>query len=94
MVEREPRGLHDVGLVGREPPGPRARAARAVERRHGVEVLEHDDLTHRRQAGDDLREPLETVVPAAPIHVAVGGDEHDRLDLAEAVDDPVDAEVG
>ena len=55
----------------------------------------HDDRPpHRGQRRPDLPQPLQAVDRLAVVVVPVGGDEHDRLDLAEAVEDADGTEVG
>ena len=51
-------------------------------------------LAHRRQLGDDLCELVGDVDGLAVVVVAVAGDQHLRLDLAEAVEHALHAEVG
>ena len=51
-----------------------------------VELADDDRAPQRGQAGDDLRQAGEAVEGLAAEAVAVGGDEHDGLGLAEAVD--------
>ena len=58
-----------------------------------VELADDDRAPQRGQAGDDLRQAGEAVEGLAAEAVAVGGDEHDGLGLAEAVDHAGDAEI-
>ena len=64
-------------------------AGRAVRR------VGHDDHpAQRRQGGDHLCQPVGHVVALPSVVVAVGGEQHGRLYLSEAVDDAAGAEVG
>src|SRR5258708_2314593 len=58
-------------------------------------VVRHDHhLAQRRQLLGDGAHALERVVALAVVAVAVGAEQHFRLDLAEAVEHALDAEVG
>ena len=94
MVERQLREGDVGGLV----------AAQPFVEPHGlgdvgdvdvrVEVGDHDHLAHGGQLLDDLAHARERVVLLAVVAVAVGAEQDLRLDLAEAVDHALDAEVG
>ncbi len=83
--------------------GPGLRAGALVDQA-GIEVLHHvrgaaeighhDDRAQRRQLGDDLAELVGDVEGLAAVVVAVAGDQHLGLDLAEAVEHALDAEIG
>ncbi len=102
------RGVHDeervverhVGVVDRA----RRIGGREVRQRHrpldagDVRRLRQERHHHHaldgRQLGQDLRQPVEGAVALAVVEVAVGGEEHLGLDLAEAVQHALHAEVG
>ena len=52
------------------------------------------DVAQRRQGGDDVGDVLGAVDVLAAVAVAVDGDQHDGLDLGEAVDHRADPELG
>ena len=52
-----------------------------------------DDVAQGRQGGDDLGDVCSTIDVLGAIAVAVDGDEHDGLDLPEAVDDRANPEL-
>ena len=94
MVEGQRREDDGHGRVGGEEVVERdgaigERAARAVRR------VGHDDhLAHRRQVGGHLGQLAGHVVALPAVSVAIGGEQHRRLDLPEAVEDAAGAEVG
>ncbi len=77
---------------------------RALVQRAGIEALRHgivaadiandDDGAQRRQLGHDRGELVGDVDPFSGVVVAVAGDQHLGLDLAEAVEHALHAEVG
>ena len=82
----------NVGVAGRgrRAARPTSCPAAAVV---AVEVRDVHDVAQRRQGGDDLVDLLGPVDVLGAVAVAVDGDEHDRLDLGEAVDHRAHAEL-
>lgn len=58
-----------------------------------VAVLDVEGVAHRRQAAEDLGHLLAAVDLLAAVAVAAGHQQHDRLDLLEAVDHAARAEL-
>ena len=88
LSERDRRGIVHHKVVVQHRAAERAGHRRRLEERH------HDHALQARQAGHDLGELGAHVDRLAVITVAVDRDQHLGLDLAEAVDHPLDAEVG
>ena len=57
-------------------------------------VADHDGGADGREAGPDLVEALQAVEPLAAVAVAVGREQHDRLDLSEPVEHPAAPKSG
>src|SRR5438874_646789 len=58
-----------------------------------IAVWDHDRLMDSRQPAQDLVELDEAVETLAAILVAIDGEQHGWLDLAESIHDAVDAEI-
>ena len=69
------------------------RGARSLRTARRVEIRDVDDVAQRRQGGDDLGDVVAPIDVLGAVAVAVDGDEHDRLDLPEAVDDRANPEL-
>ena len=94
VIERQLR-IRDVG--GLVPAQPLVESHRLGNIGHvdvRIQIGNDDHLAHRRQALGDLAHTLERVVRLPVVAVAVGAEQHLGLDLAEAVDHAVDAEIG
>ena len=68
-------------------------ARQAVQRRRGAHIGHDHRPRHRRHPVQDLGQLAQAVVAFAVVIIAVGGEQDLGFDLAEAVDDPLDAEV-
>ncbi len=86
VIEGQPR---ELDLTRGEAAGelvPARRAAQTGERRASREIPRHHAALHRRQLREHRGDALAHVVGLAAVGVAVAGEEHARLDLAEAVE--------
>ena len=94
MLERQLRVVDVGGLVAPQPFVERHRLWHVGDIGARVE-LRHDH--HLAQAGKllgDGAHPLERVVPFAVVAIAVGAEQHLRLDLSEAIEHALDTEIG
>ena len=88
LRERDRPGIRHHEIVPGDGPGERPRLRRRIEERRQHHVLE------RGQAADDLDEFRAHVDRLAVVAVAVDRDQHLGLDLAEAVEHALHAEIG
>jgi hypothetical protein len=93
MVERQRCEGDRPGLVGGREIRPQRRIPEPVERRLRRGVGHDHDRRERRQARGDLAQLGEAVMRLAVVVIPVDGEQHLGLDLAEAVDDALHAEI-
>src|SRR3954465_13892341 len=72
---------------------PADRAGDTFEFQRVAAIRNYDNILHTRNLRKDPADFFQTVEFFAAIAVDVGGEQHFRRDLAEAVDDATDAEI-
>src|SRR5881398_2335037 len=73
---------------------PQRSFAHALEIRHLLPVRRDDDVLKSRYSESDLPQSRQKVDLFAVVQISVGGEQHLRLDLPEAIHDTLCAEVG
>ena len=70
------------------------RKRNSAHRRRVPGIVNHDDPLDRGESAKRLFDARQAVVDLAAVEISVRCDEHTRLNLAEAVEHALDAEVG
>ena len=93
MLERQLRVLDVLGLITAQPLLERHRFRNVADIGPRIELRHDDHLAQRRQLLGNLAYSFERIVPVAVIAIAIGAEEHLRLDLSEALEHAFDAEI-
>jgi len=94
MGERDRREVERRALALGEQPLPAHGVRDRVMIGRRVEVVENDSGAQRLELVSEAGNDVEAIVVASSVAIAVDGEQDDRLDLREAVDDRAGAEVG